>query len=53
LRGLRKSSQIAVQRNAEKRREEELSAFLCGFLRLGVKSSPPASKAGDTAKTAG
>ena len=28
-----------TQRNAEKRREEELSAILCGSLRLCVKSS--------------
>ena len=35
-----------AQRNAEKRREEELSANLCESLRLCVKSSQPASKAG-------
>ena len=37
MRGRRKSSQIAVLRNAEKRREKELSANLCESLRLCVK----------------
>ena len=36
------STQIALQRNAEKRRENEASATLCGSLRLCVKSSQPA-----------
>ena len=35
-----------TQRNAEKRREKDLSANLCESLRLCVKSSQPASKAG-------
>ena len=35
-----------TKRIAEKRREEELPATLCESLRLGVKSSQPASKSG-------
>src|ERR1035437_6357966 len=35
-----------TQRNAEKRRDKEISAALCESLRLCVKSSPPASKSG-------